>query len=1023
MKLLKSFLGNHVLANLTFLLILLAGGTSYLSLPREQDPSINFNWIQITTALPGASAEDVEKRVTFPLEDVLRSVSDVRFVASTSREGLSFMLVRFEDMDERTFDKRLTDLRREIENEQDSLPEEVIESEIVEITSASGFPTATVVVAGEADDEVLRRSAHLIRKQLERIEGVDRVDAIGLQDPELQVHFDPDLLHRLGVNPVDLADTVQSYFQDTPAGKQRVGADDWLIRLVGTDADPSYLATLPVVAGSGEVRLGELAEVRRGREKPSYLASYQGKPAVMLPVIKKEEENTLELVDRIQAFIDEQAALTALTGTRVVLVDDQTEITRNALRIMQTNAVLGLFLVLLTSWLFLGRGIAFLVSIGIPFVLAGTFWVLAALGHTLNVMVLLGVVIVLGMLVDDAVVVVENIHHRLNRGDDRLTAVFGALAEVVPPVTTSVLTTMAAFLPLLLLPGIVGKFMGVIPVVVSVALALSLVEAYWMLPAHLLVMRPSDPNSSAHRLRRAANRRIRHVYTRALLVVLRRPKTAFAGVGLIFTLAAVAVVTGQVKRDFFASDVMRIFYVNVEMPVGTSLQGTLAKVEELERVALSHLGEDEVRSTVSYVGLMHTETAPFHADRYGQVMISLHPRGRAMRTVDEIMEVMRADIMAVPGTVDTTYLRIQGGPPTLSPINVKVRGEDLDEIAAAVATVRRIVAEIPGTKDIRDDSASGGLELRLTPIPGSLQLAGLQPDRVARSLRLLVDGEVVATMQDEGEELDVRVRALPRAMEDIGGVLERSLATPGGGEVPLRELLASERRPGLGTIKHYNFKRAVTVFADLDDEVMDTVAANQAIVDAWQTARFEHPNIDLDFSGELDDIEESLEAMKTLFGLGVLLMYLIIGTQFRSYFQPLMILVTIPMAFTGVVAGLLLTGHPLSLYTLYGVVALTGIAVNASIVLISAANVRLAAGMTPTHAAIYAARRRVIPILITTVTTIAGLASLAMGLGGASLVWGPVAIAIVWGISFSSLLTLFVIPILYRTFMRSAREH
>jgi multidrug efflux pump subunit AcrB len=209
----------------------------------------------------------------------------------------------------------------------------------------------------------------------------------------------------------------------------------------------------------------------------------------------------------------------------------------------------------------------------------------------------------------------------------------------------------------------------------------------------------------------------------------------------------------------------------------------------------------------------------------------------------------------------------------------------------------------------------------------------------------------------------------------------------------------------------------VTVSADLDAEIIDTVKANKQILEAWEAIRESYPNVDLDFSGELDDIEESLGAMRYLFAMGLLLMYLIIGTQFRSYFQPLLILLTVPMAFTGVVAGLLLTGHPLSLYTLYGVVALTGIAVNASIVLISAANDRLAKGMTPTHAAVFAARRRVIPIVITTVTTIAGLSSLALGLGGHSLIWGPVAIAIVWGISFSSVLTLFVVPLLYRLFM------
>lgn len=294
---------------------------------------------------------------------------------------------------------------------------------------------------------------------------------------------------------------------------------------------------------------------------------------------------------------------------------------------------------------------------------------------------------------------------------------------------------------------------------------------------------------------------------------------------------------------------------------------------------------------------------------------------------------------------------------------------------------------------------------------------------LARNLRLLVDGEIVASMQDKGEELEVRVRAFPATMESINNILNTAISLPGGGEVPLSELLEPESRSGMGSIRHYNFRRAITVEAELDPKIMDTVAANRLIQARWQELAQNHPSINLDFTGELDDINESLNAIYALFLLGIGLIYLILGTQFRSYFQPFMILVTVPMALTGVVAGLLISGNPLSLYTLYGVVALAGIAVNAAIVLIAAANERMARGMTSTHAAIYAARRRVIPILISSLTTVAGLSSLALGLGGKSLIWGPVATAIVWGISFSSVLTLFAIPVLFRVFVRRNPGH
>jgi multidrug efflux pump subunit AcrB len=319
---------------------------------------------------------------------------------------------------------------------------------------------------------------------------------------------------------------------------------------------------------------------------------------------------------------------------------------------------------------------------------------------------------------------------------------------------------------------------------------------------------------------------------------------------------------------------------------------------------------------------------------------------------------------------------------------------------------------------LSDDDSPGKLELRLKFDTDALRNAGLNPADIARNIRLMFDGDIVASMQHQGEELDVRVRAVPTTLQDIDSVLQRTIPLPDGGMIPIGQLVEISTGIGRGNIRHYNFRRTVTVEADLDKEITDTVVANNLIKEQWAGIQLRHPSIDLDFSGELDDIQESLDSMLILLLFGLGLIYLILGTQFASYWQPFMILTTVPLAFMGVTLGLIVTQNPLSLFTLYGIVALIGIAVNAAIVMIHAANQRLAQGMTVLHATIYAARRRVIPIIITSLTTIAGLFSLAVGLGGKSLLWGPVASAIVWGLMFSTVLTLFVIPLLYQAFMR-----
>ncbi|MBI3147687.1 MAG: efflux RND transporter permease subunit [Betaproteobacteria bacterium] len=1023
MKFYAALIRNHPFANITFAVVLIMGLAAYLMMPREQDPEINFNWVIVTATLPGASAEDVEKRVTKPLEDAIKLVGDVKFVASSSRENVASILIRFRDISERIFDKRMADLRREIDNKAaDELPPEAKDPKVLEITTSNGFATAMVLVTGEAEDEELRKSARDIRDDLERIPGVDRVYAIGLRDPELQILFDPQAANARGLTPTDIADAAAGWFRDVFAGKARAGDTEWLVRTVGTSADPAYLAQLSVAPAAnprGLVPLDAVAEVSRARARPTNLAAAAGKPAVVLSVTKKTAVNTIDLVERIDGFIKERNSLVATRGLKVALLDDQTIPTRSAIRIMESNALFGLATVLLVCWVFLGSRISLLVGVGIPFSLAGTFAVLHVLGFTLNISVLLGVVVALGMLVDDAVVVVEAIYYRVARGQEVLAAALDALREVFAPVTASVATTMAAFLPLMLLPGIVGKFMFVIPAVVTLALAISLLEAYWMLPSHVVGMKLSfDRPSRFHARRVRFSHWLRVKYSRLLIAMMRRPGLSGTVMSLIIIGAFAVVATGLVRVQFFAFDPIRLFYVNVDMPPGAPLEATLEAVQTVEQRLEPHLKPGELRAMASVAGFKYTDTEPLYGDGYGQVIVSLSPRVGDMRDTDEVVNAARPEIERLAGPGKVSFTMISGGPPLSKAIRVRARNDDPAELRAAADVLLEIVRKVKGTRDVVDDDVPGRPELVLTLDRDAVRSAGLNPAQLARHLRLLVDGEVVANMRDRGEKLELRVRARPTNTPDITALLDTPLALPGGGSTTLGALTRYETQAGKGIIKHYNLRRAITVEADLDRELNDAVRANEEIKREWKTLQARFPNTDLDFSGELDDIEESLDAMKLLFLMGVGLIYLILAAQFRSYWQPLMILVTVPLAFAGVAYGLLVSRNPLSLYTLYGVIALTGIAVNSAIVLIDAANERRAAGMSVLHAAVYAARRRVVPIIITSVTTIGGLFSLAVGLGGKSLIWGPMAASIVWGLGFATLLTLFVIPLLYWTAMR-----
>ncbi len=1012
---LQRFLQNHVLANLAFLMVIVVGIVSYMSLPRQQDPTVNFNWIQVLAFMPGASAEDVEQRITDPLEEAIANVQDIRFVNSSSREGIASILIRFNDINDRVFDKRVADLRREIQNKEDELPDDVDQPQVLEITTSNGFPTAMVVVSGPANDENLRIQARNVEKDLEFIKGIDSVSSSGLYEPELQVRFIPERLQSLGIEPSDISDTIRANFRDISAGSVDIGSQRWLIRLQGTTSAPEELAQLPIVTNEGEITLGSIATIERAREKASVMVSYQGRAAVLFSITKTAESNTLKLVDRIKAYTEERDQYSEETGVNVVLVDDQTSTTRSALQVMQTNALLGLLMVLIVTWLFLGWKISFFTSIAIPFILCGTFWVLISTGNTLNVVVLLGIVISLGMLVDDAVVVVEAIYYRLQRGADAVTASIEALKEVFAPVTTSVLTTIAAFLPLMLLPGILGKFMFVTPFVVTVALAISLIEAYWMLPAHIIAGNVNFKNPSKTQIKRTKYLHLlRLKYTRILTKAMRRPMLILSIAFALLLTSVAAIGLGVIKSNFFAADPLRIFYVNIEMPAGTTLQDTLKKSEEIEQRVRASLQAGESRSVVSYSGIMFTETEPFFGDNFGQVIISLNPHNNGMRSVYDIIESARATVQDVVGAQNISFLRLDGGPPVTAPITIKVIGNTFEDIRAGSQALSEIMANTHGVKDIKIDDSPGQRQLSLQLDHSALADTGLDPLTVSRALSLYIDGEIAASFQHDGEELNVRVKAQADKLVSIEQILRQPIALPNGDSIPLGELVIADRTTGMNRIRHFNFRRSIEVSADINKAETDTVKANKAILAAWDEIAAQHPNVSLDSSGILDDINESFSAMLKLFVFGLLLIYMILGTQFKSYTQPLLILTTVPLAFTGVALGLLINGNALSLYTMYGVIALAGIAVNAAIVMISTANTKLTNGMSTLHSAIYAARRRVVPIIITSLTTIAGLFSLAAGLGGYSLLWGPMATSIVWGLSFSATLTLLIIPIIFR---------
>lgn len=1026
-------LSNHVFANLLFGLVIVLGILSYLQLPRQQNTSVNFNWIQITTIFPGASASDIEKKITNVIEEGLKTLADVNFVSSNSREGISSILVRFNDIDRYTFDKRIADLRRIIQQKESQLPEDSRKPNIFEVTSANAFPSATIVLSSAYDDDTLHRQGRRIKRELERFKRVDRINTTGLRDPQIRITYNHQSLNNHALTVGQLAQSIRLALQDLAPGDVVKKSNNFLVRLLGVEKTPADIAETPILIPGASLSLGDIAQVYYARSEATSLSRFKDKPAVLFAVMKKENANTLKLVAQLNAYIQAQNPQLKTQGLSLFLSDDQTEITRDSITIMHNNLLVGLLFVLMVTGLFLGWKMALMTTIGIPFTIAGVFVILNINDFTLNTSILVGIVIALGMLVDDAVVVVEAIYFKMRQGMHNMSAIIGGLYEVIAPVTTSVLTTTATFLPLMLMPGIVGKFMFIVPLVVCSALAVSLFEAYWLLPSKIMIIKPNlQQPTQSQRLRYNCLDKLQYYYGKVLIFLLRRRALSLFVLICIFVGALIAPFAGLIKFDFFAFDQRRLFYLNIHMPPGTPVGQTLSKTTQLKQRIEPALPQGQYRSIVNYAGIMFTDKEPYIGKRYGQIQVSLKAKreikkaGLSPEEVNDVIKPLRAIIKHSTGVEKVNFLTITGGPPARKPISLKLLGSRYAEILSATQALRQHMESMSAIENLSDDAVTGAQSIEITLKYRNLRELNVSSQEILQTISSMIDGILISAVTIDNETVDIRLNSdrvdHQSSTSLIDELLRTQITRPNGQLIALNELIEIHETRSKEIIRHHNFDLAISMKADIDNSQMNVIEANDQIKQYWQSIKHKHPNVEIDFSGQLDDIEESLNSMVALFIMGIGLIYLILGTQFRSYLKPLIALTAVPMAMTGAIIGILITGYALSLYTLYGIVALSGIAVNASIVMIATANRNQRLGMSKIHATFYAAKRRLIPILITTLTTVAGLFSLSAGLGGKSLIWGPVASSIVFGLMISSLLTVLFLPNIYTLGVHPKRQ-
>ena len=1047
----KLSVSNPVLSNLLMVVITALGVYAWVTLPRDLIPEIVTYTARISTFYPGASAETVEKLVTARIEDAIEKVDQIDLITSKSSEGRSDISVQFEEISDRDFDKRIQDLRNAVDRIKD-LPSELLDQpEVVAVDISNGVPMVTVAVSGNLDESQMKLAAEALEKQIIKIDGVSNIQVAGVRDREIWVEVDPDRLksYNLVAEQVSLALSQRNL--NLPAGVLEVGQSEFLVRTMGEFRSVAEIAEtiIKVTTYGTPVRVKDIATVRDTYQEARTLSRINGQPSISLTIQKKNDGNAIRIIDQIRKIVTPytegqtnpvnqmiQKTSSKLTPielppeTKISLVNDSSVLLRERLGILQNNALLGLVLVVVFLWLFMGSRNAFFAALGIPTAILGALWILKLMGSSINASTLFGLILVIGIVVDDAIVVIENVFRRMEEGLSPAKAAIVGAQEVAWPVLSASLTTMAAFLPLILMSGIPGQFMRVVPITGVVVILASLVEVFAILPAHIAEWsKPTTANSEESRSNWFVN--IQDKYVELLNRILDwRYVIVFGTVLGTFVFSILAFIS--LPKELFPGEDFPQFYIKVDMPTDYGIEETTQFMEKLERVVKS-LPKEEYVALVTNIGLQ-TPTNGLEgtsiSSNVAEVLVELVPKDERNRSRDEIIEFLRLQMTEITGAEKIYFDKQEGGPPRGRDVEVKVKGDRIPQLVAIANQLKKKLSSIDGVFDVKDDFKSGKPEIRLRTKGEKLRQFGLTIFQVANNVRHAIEGNTCTVYRDADEAIDVVVKYTKNSMNTIDALSQMMIATPSGISVPLKDIAQISRENSLVDIKRFDVERAITVSASVDREVTSPAIATQVLQATFEDIGFRYPGYSLDFRGEFDQILESFKELGLkLLPMGVMLMYFILGAQFKSFLQPFIILFAIPFGVIGAMVGLLITQSTLSLIALFGVVALAGIVVNDSIVLIDFINQRRNQNQkSKTYddqekangrvdelrdAVLKGSRLRLRPIVLTSITTIAGLIPMFLGLGGKSPVWQPLASTIIFGLLFSTLLTLFVMPALY----------
>jgi multidrug efflux pump subunit AcrB len=1019
----RYFAAHPTAANLLLLFLVVIGLTALPSLKRETFPDFTPKEIEIRVPYPGASAEDVEEAVCRRLEDAIDTVNDVAEVRCQALESVAVAVAKMTDSAD--FSRFLDDVKSEIEAI-DDFPDQV-ELPIIKQLGRTDR-VVSIAVTGPMAAPDLKSYAEHLKDRIKQLPKVSQVTILGFSQHQFQIRISAEALKRHGLGITDLANAIARQNVDLPAGKIETIDRDYLVRFTDERRSVNQLEDLIVVGsnkGGAEIRLGDIANITDRFELDEDKVLFNGERAALLQITKTKSEDTLDVVDAVKSFIKTERRM-APPGVKFTLTQDISSIVSDRLQMLLRNGVQGLILVFLVMWLFFQLRFAFWVAMGLPVAFLGGLFLMSVFGQSINMISMVALLIGVGLLMDDAIVIAENIAAQLKQGKTALNAAVDGTRQVMPGVLSSFLTTTAVFAPLAFLSGDIGNVLKVLPIVLISVLFISLLEAFLILPHHLEHSLRHQHKKTPSRFRQRFDEAIewlRHEVAGQFVDAVIHWRYVFIGcVITVFLLTLGIMAGGHLKFQAFPDIEGDTIQARILLPQGTPLSRTEAIVEQLIAAlhkidkTFSPLQPDGLR-LIEDISVQYNQNAdafesgPHVATVTADLLTAEKRQGR----IDDVLQHWRNEVGVVPDVINLNFKEPTIGPAGLD-IEIRLQGQDLNQLKSAALELQHWLSQYKGVHDVSDDLRPGKPELRVKLREGSFAL-GLDAATIANQLRAAFYGTTADEVQigPESYEIDVALTHLDR--NSIDDLHDFRIVTATGDQIPLGTVADITLDRGYARIHRIDNRRTVTVTGDVDTQFANAQqVVNDTKISFLPELLKRYPGVRVQLQGQASESAKTGSSMARGFIIGLVGIFILLSFQFRSYIEPLAVMAIIPLGFIGVVLGHLIMGLEISMPSMMGAISLAGIVVNDSILLVEFLKLRAREGHAIPEAAKMASRERFRAILLTSLTTIAGLTPLLAEKSLQAQVLIPLATSIVFGLTTATLLVLFVVPAIFSIF-------